>query len=100
MMSRFRSKTILLLVLSVICGSPSNATSLIYANQGQSQAQQDKDISECNAQARQQSGLDPRRPLGNDANASREARQKRQQDLETYNQVLATCLRGRGYTVE
>lgn len=98
---RIPIKTILFILLGMLIASPSDGVSLIYPDRGQSQEQQNRDIHECYKRARQQTGLDPTRPLPKDeADATPASRQRRQQELQAYNQVLATCLRERGYRVE
>jgi hypothetical protein len=99
-MMKIPIRTILSILLTMIVASPSDGVSLIYAEQGQSQEQQNRDIRECNLRARQQTGLDPTRPLPKDEANSQASRQRRQQQLQAYNQVLATCLKERGYRVE
>lgn len=99
-MLKISIKTIVLIGFGVMFVSPSYGVSLIYPNQGQNQEQQNQDIHECYARARQQTGLDPTRPSKDDSNPTPASRQRRQQEVQAYNQVLAKCLKERGYTVE
>ncbi|GFE69524.1 hypothetical protein [Chroococcus sp. FPU101] len=99
-MIKISIKTIVLIGFSVILVSPSYGVSLISPNQGQNQEQQNRDIHDCYAVARQQTGLDPRLPSKDDSNPTPASRQRRQQEIQAYNQVLANCLKERGYSVE
>jgi hypothetical protein len=70
--------------------------STIVPERGQDQQQQTQDMRECNARARQQTGIDPTRPPRDNSPQSRE---ERRQKIGAYNQVLESCLKERGYLV-
>ncbi len=94
--------TILVLIATLlVVPRASHALSFIYANQGQSEEQKNKDIQECSASAKEQTGFDPIRSLPKkDTQLSPQEQQQRQQRIQAYNQSLADCLQKRGYTVK
>ena len=65
----------------------------IYPRHGQSEAQQAEDRYECHRWAREQTGFDPTRPMGDGSSAQVEAVRS------DYYRAMGACLDGRGYTV-
>lgn len=93
-------KTLLVLFGMLLSAGPSHALISIVPERGQDREQQTRDISECHEKARQKTGLNfARRPRSDESN-SPQARAERQQQVQTYNQIVETCLQERGYLVE
>ncbi|MEG3435585.1 hypothetical protein V0288_00500 [Pannus brasiliensis CCIBt3594] len=93
-------KTLLVLFGTLLIAGPSYALISIVPQRGQDREQQTRDIGECNAMARQKTGLNLARRSRDDAKNTPEVRAERQQQVQTYNQIVETCLQERGYVVE
>jgi hypothetical protein len=78
-----------------------NGQSLAFPDKGQSEEQQTLDFQQCNEQAREETDFDPAKPLKreNDGQVAPDVQNRRQQQLQTYNQILSNCLKQRGYTL-
>jgi arylamine N-acetyltransferase len=74
--------------------------SLIYPERGQSQAQQTQDLHECNEQAREETDFNPAKPISQDEPQSPQSQRQRQERIQAYNEILTTCLKERGYSIQ
>jgi hypothetical protein len=94
-------------LLVVAAALAQGTTPIVYPAKGQSQEQQAKDKSECDAWAKSSTGIDPAAVEEAENQAQADAQQAQQQaeaakqeKLQTYGRAVAACLEGRGYTVK
>jgi hypothetical protein len=102
MKMKLRSRTISFLIIGIILASAEIAHSrgFIYPTQGQSREQQNQDLSECYSRAKEETDFDPSRPIPKKDRESQPAMRRRQENIQTYNQIVNTCLQERGYRVQ
>ncbi|NJK51149.1 hypothetical protein HC931_26305 [Candidatus Gracilibacteria bacterium] len=78
----------------------SHSRAFIYPTQGQSREQQNQDLGECYTQAKEETDFDPSRPIPKKDRESQPAMRRRQERIQTYNQIVNACLQKRGYRVQ
>lgn len=99
---KIRLKTTSFLIIGIILASAEIVYSraFIYPTQGQSRDRQNQDLGECYTRAKEETDFDPSRPIPKKDRESQPAMRRRQENIQTYNQIVNTCLQERGYRVQ
>lgn len=100
---KMRSRTTSFLIIGIILVASAEigySGGLIFPTRGQSREQQNQDLGECYSQAKEETDFDPFRPIPKKERESQPAMRRRQENIQTYNQIVNTCLQERGYRIQ